>query len=136
MNTEEVSLKVVNINVNTKTFFKHWIKFTEPFHKLTDKQQNILALFLYHHNELKRQITNNKILWKEVLGYDTKVKIYSELDITSSNLENVLTQLRKRNIIIDNKIVDTYIPKIDKKTKCFQLQFNFLINDRPKQKED
>lgn len=119
--------KSANINVRLKTFFFRFVEFLYPFHGLALRQQKVLALLLYYHYELKQQITNDRILWKEVFDYDTKVKIYSELGIQSTALENLLSQLRKKNVIIDNQISGVYIPLIDAKSKTFSLKFNFNI---------
>lgn len=130
MNIDEFSnKKVVNINTNTKKFFQHWLTFTTPFHKLAKKPQQILALLLYHHYVLGKEITNNKILWKQVFDYDTKVKIANELDIKQSYLENVLSQLRKSRIIEDNKISEVYIPRITIKDKGFTVKYNFIFKN-------
>lgn len=120
--------KVANINTNLKSFFRRWVQFTEPFHKLNNRQQQVLSLLLYYHYILKQEITNNKILWKEVFDYDTKVKIYSELEIHQTGLENILTQLRKKNVIMDNQISPVYIPDLDKNSKTFTIKYNFVIN--------
>lgn len=124
MNNNE---KVANLNVNIKSFFRQWIQFTAPFHKLSNQQQKVLSLLLYYHYKLKQEITNNKILWKEVFDYETKVKIYTELDIQPSALENMLSSLRKRNIIINKQISSLYIPNISKDSKVFTIKFNFNI---------
>lgn len=121
------NIKEANINVRIKPFFKQWIKFTEPFHKLNKGQQEVLSLFLYHHYDLNQQITNSKILWNMVFDYDTKVKIYSELGIRSSALENILSQLRARNIILDGKISSLYIPDLAKDAKQFTIKINLNI---------
>lgn len=119
--------KVANINVSVKDFFKRWIDFTRPFHKLNPQQSEVLSLLLYHHYRLSKEITNTKILWKEVFDYDTKILIQEELGIQLGSLENLLSRLRKKNIIVNNKITPYYIPDIDKKTKVFKLIFNFII---------
>lgn len=120
-------MKVANINVKIKDFFFKWIDFTRPFHKLNKQQSSVLALLLYHHYRLGKEITNNRILWKEVFDYDTKILIHEELNIQLSSLENLLSRLRKKNIIVNNRITPHYIPEIDKKTKEFKLVFNFKI---------
>lgn len=124
MNTNE---KIATINVKLKDFFIKWIEFTKPFHKLNPQQSQVLALLLYHHYKLSQEITNTKILWKAVFDYDTKLLIYEELNIQSGSLENLLSQLRRKNIIVDNKITPYFIPNINKKTQEFKLTFNFKL---------
>ena len=108
---------------------KLWLELTRPFHKLTQQQINVLALLLYYYFENRKDITNNKILWKEVFDYDTKAKIQKELDIKPQGIQNVLTALRKKNIIMDNEIVTTYVPNIEYGSKHFNLLFKFDIID-------
>lgn len=122
-------MKVANVNVRIKTFFTRFLEFTYPMHKLNGRQQKVLALLLYHHYLLKSQITNNKILWKQVFDYDTKVEIYTELGIQSGALENILSQLRKKNVVVDNVISPAYVPVLDKKSNKFSMVFNFNIID-------
>jgi len=123
------NIKAVSLNIKLKQLFKTWLQITRVFHKLTKQQIDVLALLLYYHYKLQKQITNKKILWKVVFDYDTKAKIKEELDITDQSLQNVLTQLRKKNIIINNEIVSTYIPNLEKKSKEFKIIFNFNIID-------
>lgn len=124
MNKDE---KVANINIKIKSFFTRFVEFTAPFHKLRKQQQHVLALLLYHHYKLKQEITNNKILWKEVFDYDTKLSIAEELEMQQGALENVLSQLRKRGVIVDNQVSAVFIPDISNKSKRFSIIFNFNI---------
>jgi len=124
MNKDE---KIANINIRIKDFFFKWIEFTRPLHKLNKQQQVLLSLLLYRHYELSKEITNNKILWKEVFDYDTKVLISDEMGIQIGSIENLLSSLRKSKVIMDNQINKNYVPDIDKKTKQFKLIFNFRL---------
>ena len=118
-----------NLNVKIKNFFFRYIEFLQPFHKLQKQQYTVVALLLYYHYQFSKEITNNKILWKTVFDYDTKILITDELDITLQGLENIYTKLRKAKVIIDNEISSVYIPKIDKKSKTFTININFKIVD-------
>jgi hypothetical protein len=123
------NIKIANINVKLKTFFRNWMQFTQPFHKLPNQQQAVLALLLFYHYQLKSEITNTKILWKAVFDYDIKIKISNELEIQQGALENLLSQLRKRKIIVDNQITPAYVPELDLKAKKFTIVFNFNIKN-------
>ena len=124
-----VNTKQANINITLKGLFKNWMEITKPFHNLAKQQQQVLALLLYYHYQYKKDITNDNILWKMVFDYDTKLKIRRELKISDQAIQNNLTILRKKNIIIDNKIVKTYIPELSNDSDNFKVIFNFNIVD-------
>lgn len=119
--------KIANINITIKDLFKKWLEITKLFHKLTNQEIEVLALLLYYHYKYKKDITNEKILWKILFDYDTKLEIKEELNIKDQGIQNVLTSLRKKNIIRDNKIVSTFIPELDQDGKNFKIIFNFNI---------
>lgn len=125
--------KTANLNVKLKTLFFKWLDILKPWHNLNNQQQQVLALLLYYHYLYKKDTTNNKILWKIVFDYDTRLKIIEDdvfkKGLTSNSLNNILTALRKKNVIIDNQISNVYIPDLDIKSKNFKVVFNFNIVD-------
>lgn len=123
------NVKSANLNVKVKNFFFRYIEFLQPFHKLQKQQYTVVALLLYYHYKFSKEITNNKILWKTVFDYDTKILITEELGITTQGLENIYTKLRKSKVIIDNEINPVYIPQMDKNNKTFTININFKIID-------
>ena len=123
------NVKNATINTKIKNFFFRYIEFLKPFHKLQKQHYTVVALLLYYHYQFSKEITNNKILWKTVFDYDTKILITDELGITAQGLENIYSQLRKANVIINNEISSVYIPQMDKKNKVFTININFNIID-------
>ena len=121
------NIKVANLNTSVKGLFMKWVELTQPFHKLTKQQQKVLALFLYHHYNLKKEVTNEKILFKLLFDYEIKQKIKDELNIKDAVFQNIMHLFRKRGVIIDKKISNNYIPKLTKDAKNFKLIFNFNI---------
>lgn len=119
--------KLANINTTTKNLFFKWLDITRPFHKLTDQQQQILGLILYYNHKYKEDITNDKLRWKMVFNYDTRMLIKEELGLKDSVFQNILTKLRKKNIIKNNEVMSTYIPELTTGSKVFKVVFNFKI---------
>ena len=119
------------IKTNQKNFFKHWMNFTRPLHGLNKTESSTIALLLYNYFELKKDISNDDLAWKLVFDYDTKLKIKEELNFkTSQSLDNLLFALRKKNIIINNKINKSYIPIIDlDQSNTFSIVYKFEINE-------
>lgn len=119
--------KIANINTTIKNLFSKWLNITKPFHNLTNQQQKVLALILYYNHIYYKQIKDDTLRWKLIFDYDTRMLIKEELGLKDSVFQNVLTKLRKNNIIKDNKVVGTYIPHITQDSKVFRLIFNFNI---------
>lgn len=120
--------KTANIKVSINNFFLMWMRFTEPFHKLAPRYQTVVAILLRYYYELGKEITNEKILWKEVFSYDSKIKLADEMEINKQSVENLLTYLRKRNVIINNRISPAYLPDLSKDPSKFSININFHIN--------
>lgn len=128
--TKLKNIKQANINIQLKDLFLKWLEITSAFHNLTRQQKRVLSLLLYYHYSFKKEITNKKILWKLVFDYDTKAKVKDELGIKDSVLQNILTKLRKDNIIINNEISPAFIPDLEPDSKVFRILFNFnIINE-------
>lgn len=129
--------KQANIKTSKKLFFKHWLNFTKPFHKLTNKEIEVVSLLLYYHSKYREETNNNKILWKMIFDYDTKMLIKKELDnMKDQILQNLLSSLRKKKVIVNNKINPVYIPDLDKDSNNFKIIYNFIINGEKDIKED
>lgn len=123
------NVKTASINLHLKTFFFRYIEFLAPFHKLPKQYKEVLSLLLYYHYTLGKEITNPKILWKAVFDYDTKLLISEELKIANGRLPNILTQLRKKKVVVNNQISPLYIPDLARDAKQFRMTFNFNIVD-------
>lgn len=126
--------KIANINVRLKDLFMKWLDVTRSFHKLNHKEQLVLSLFLYYHHIYKKEITNNKILWKIVFDYETKAKIkedsiFGDKGLGDAYLQNVMSSLRKKKIIVKGEISPLFIPDLQFNSRNFKVIFNFNIVD-------
>ena len=119
--------KIANINVSKKDLFMRWIEITRPFHKLTSQHSNVLGLLLYHHHTFGKSISDNDLAWKATFSYDTKAEIKEELDIKGQHLQNILSTLRKKNIIKNNQVIDAYVPNVEQDAKSFSIMFKLNI---------
>lgn len=124
------------IKTGKKLFFKHWLNLIKPFHKLTKQEIDVMSLFLYYHDKFKKETTNKRMLWKFVFDYETKMLIKKELNMEDQGLQNTLTKLRKKKVVINNTINAAYIPDLRKNDKSFKIVFNLLINGEEVKKKD
>jgi len=116
--------KVIKIPVNDKDFFKFFLKFTTPLHDLSPRERSFLSEILYKYSVEKKNFKNEADLWKKVFDYDTKVEYCENLNVKMFSILNLMTALRKKNIIQDNTINKNYMVDIENLTN-FYLTFNF-----------
>lgn len=104
-----------------KSFFRLWFKFLEPFHKLTDREIDVITSFVKQRYGLSKVIKDNEILDKVTMSEDTKKKVREECNITLPHFQVIMGKLRKNKVIVDGKINPRFIPNIDEETGAFQL---------------
>ncbi len=109
------------------SFFRIWLEFLRPFHKLTERETDVLACFLKHRYELSKVVSDETILNKLTLGEDTKRQIREECAITQAHFQVIMTKLKKSKMIEDGKISPKFIPKLEKDATSFQLLLAFNL---------
>ena len=111
----------------SNNFFRYWFMFLEPYHKLTDREIDVITSFVKHRYELSKVIKDNDILDKVTMSEDTKKKVREECNITLPHFQVIMGKLRKNKVIIDGKINPKFIPNIKEETGTFQLLFLFEL---------
>ena len=112
----------------SKDFFKYWFVFLRPFHNLTDREIDVVVSFLKYRYDLSKKISDKEILNKVLMGEDIKRQIREENNISLQHFQVIMGKLRKKNVIIDNKINPKFIPNIQEGADNFKLLLLFDIN--------
>lgn len=108
-------------------FFKYWFMFLKPFHNLTNKEIDVISLFMRERYKLSKVIKDSDILDKVTMGEDTKRKIREECGISLPHFQVIMGKLRKNKVIIDGKINPRFIPNINEENGAFQLLLLFEL---------
>lgn len=109
------------------SFFRYWFMFLQPFHKLTDREIDIIASFVKQRYELSKVIKDSDILDKVTMSEDIKKKVREECHITLPHFQVIMGKLRKNKVIVDGKINPRFIPNINGDTGAFQLLLLFEL---------
>lgn len=121
--------KVINIPAqNMQQFFELWLTFLKPIHKLSEKPIKVLAALLTIRHNLSKDIINPEVLDSVVLNLSNKKKAQEMSDLTNSYFQVIMNQLRKKKIIINDRINPKFIPNIKTADK-FQLLILFDIKN-------
>ena len=106
-------------------FFRIWLEFLRPFHKLTERETDVMAAFLKERFELSKVVSDQEVLNRLTMSEDTKKKIRETCNISQTHFQVIMTKLKKNNIISNNRINPKFIPRIDKNAKGFRLLLAF-----------
>lgn len=108
-------------------FFRYWLEFLRPLHKLTDREIDVVELFLKRRYKLSKVIADEDLLDKVVMGEDVKKEIREELGITLAYFQVIMSKLRKNKVVIDNKLNRKFMPNLKKGSDTFSLLLYFEI---------
>ena len=119
---------VITIPTSTKgKFFKYWFEFLRPFHKLTDREIDVIAALVKERYELSKVIKDQELLNKVTMSDDTKRKVREDCNISQAHFQVIMTKLKKNKVIDDGKINPKFIPRVDEDAKNFQLLLSFEL---------
>lgn len=108
-------------------FFKYWLEFLKPIHRLTDREIEVVELFLKKRYQLSKVVTDKELLEKVAMSEDVKKEIREELGITLAHFQVIMSKLRKNKVIIDNRLNKKFMPNLTKKGDTFTLLLHFEL---------
>lgn len=124
---EVTANNVIRIPTSQKKFFRFWFEFLKPFHKLTDREIDVITAFTYERYLLSKVISDEDILDKVVMSEDSKKKIREEYKVTPAYFQVIMGKLRRNGLIVNNKINPRFIPNITEDNGSFKLMLLFDI---------
>ena len=124
---EVAASNVIRLPTSQKKFFRYWYEFLKPFHKLTDREIDVITAFTYERYLLSKVISDEDILDKVVMSEDTKKKIREEYKVTPAYFQVIMGKLRRNGLIVNNKINPRFIPNITEDNGLFKLMLLFDI---------
>lgn len=108
-------------------FFRMWLEFLRPFHKLTERETDVMAAFLKERFELSKVVSDQEVLNKLTMSEDTKRKVRDDCNISQTHFQVIMAKLKKSKIIKDGKIEPKFIPRVQHDAKSFQLLLAFEL---------
>lgn len=123
-------INIKTLTISKKKFFMYWLQFLKPYHKLRDKEIEMLSLFLNKRYELSKRIKDVDILDRMLFDKKIKDEIRDEMNYSSPQVfNNMLSSLRGKGIIQNGRINSGLIPELSEESNNFKLVFNFNLQD-------
>lgn len=97
--------KILSVDCSGENdFFSAWVEYLAPKHHLTKSEQKFLAACLRQRHELSKGITDQNILDETALNETYRTKIRNDLNISTQQMQNVITKLKKLHILIPRTV--------------------------------
>lgn len=109
------------------SFFRYWFEFLRPFHKLTDREMDVIASFVKHRFELSKLVNDQELLNKLTMGEDVKKKVREDCNISQAHFQVIMTKLKKSKVIENGRINPRFIPNLEQDGNNFQLLLSFEL---------
>ena len=110
------------------SFFRYWFMFLRPFHKLTNREIDVITAFVKHRYELSKVIKDDVILDKVTMSEDVKKQVREECGIALQHFQVIMSNLRKNKVIENGKINPKFIPNITEENGMFKLMLLFDLS--------
>jgi hypothetical protein len=94
----------------------------------------ILAAILAKRHELSKVIADDSMIDKFLFSREVREQIMIENNIKRYSFQQTLSELRKVNILIEDKLNKKIIPSLDKKGNRFDLMIIFNIEEDDNQR--
>lgn len=118
-------MKIIRISTIKEKFFLQYVTLLYPFHKMREKQIQVLAQLMYYNDKYKH--LEEEVREKMLFDSDTKAKIRQSLKMSEGSFNNNMSELRKKKAIIDNALAPMWRVYLDGTPK--KLTFDFNITD-------
>lgn len=92
------------------SFYRMWIEFLAPFHKLTSRERDVAARIIQQYFKLKERV-DDPVLLKEVMwSQQSRKDMRESLGMSQAHFQMVLKSLRDANVLVDGDLNKAYIP--------------------------
>ena len=93
---------------------------------LHNREVKVLGELVYSYLQHRDKILDEEMLWEYVLGTGNRKKICEELEMEAYNFQNVLSGLRKKGVVVGNRVHKGFIPVIGE-DGSISIAFEFKI---------
>lgn len=106
-------------------FFRAWVEFFKPVHKLTNREMDVLAMFMKERYELSKVIIDTDVLDKVLMSESTKRKIRESCNVTPRYFQVIMCKFRRNKVITNNKISLNLLPSLTDDGVGLLIYFDF-----------
>lgn len=101
---------VIYLKCNDVSFYRMWIEFLAPFHKLTAREREVAARIIAQYFKLKDSIPDQEMLKEVMWSHTSRKDMRESLKMSQAHFQMILAKLRTSGVLLDGDINPKYIP--------------------------
>lgn len=129
---------VLYVKCTEDSFFRAWIEFLTPFHKLAPRERDVAARILLQYFKFKSSVPDPEVLRDLLWSRKSRKDIMDSLGMTQEHFQVVLAKLKAAGVIVDGDINPKFIPgKLpDQQRFMLQLVYDWSSPRNPINREE
>ena len=102
--------KFIYLKCTPDSFYRMWMEFLTPFHKLTSREKDVAARIIAQYFKLKESIPDPEVLRDVLWSRNSRKDMMTSLGMSQAHFQMILAKLRTSGVLLDGDINPKYIP--------------------------
>lgn len=107
------------------SFYRAWIEFLTPYHKLTSREREVAARLLMQYFKFRSSVSDPEVLHELMWSKRSRKDIMESLGMSPAHFQMVLGKLKSSGFLKDGDINPRFIPHTVEGDSRFMLQVMF-----------
>lgn len=104
---------VIYLKCTADSFFRTWVEFLAPFHKLTARERDVAARIIAQYFKFRESISDpiiiNEMLWTN----NSRKDMRESLGMSQAHFQMILAKLRSSGMLVENDSIEPrYLPHL------------------------
>ena len=113
---------VIYLKCTDDSFYRMWIEFLAPFHKLTAREMDVAARIIAQYFRLRESIPDPEVLRDVLWSTKSRKDMMTSLGMSQAHFQMKLAKLKSVGVLVDGAINPKYIPSKVPGESRFMLQ--------------
>lgn len=120
--------KIITLEVSPREFFRSWLVWLRPLHRLTEKEMDIAAMMLEAMQFLSSRVKDEKKRGRIITSLESRKRMSDMIGMSDQYFGMLVSGLKKKGFIQGEGINPQYIPRIDEWSRSYAVTLNFLFH--------
>lgn len=107
------------------SFYRSWIEFLTPYHKLTAREKDVAARLLMQYFRFRDNVPDDDVLRELMWSKKSRTDIMASLGMSQAHLQMILAKLKTAGFLKDGSINPRFLPHKVQGESRFMLQVVF-----------